>query len=68
MGGALIGGSPASAAAGCACATVTAAPVCVASLDACVAGMHGICVAPCDYKAPKMMKKKAHKAKKMKKM
>ena len=62
MGGALLTGGPASAATGCACATLTAAPVCVASIDACVAGMHGLCVAPCDYKAPKMMKK--HKAKK----
>ena len=64
MGGALLTGGPASAATGCACATLTAAPVCVASIDACVAGMHGLCVAPCDYKAPKMMKK--HKAKKKK--
>ena len=53
MGGALLTGGPASAATGCACATLTAAPVCVASIDACVAGMHGLCVAPCDYKAPK---------------
>ena len=62
MGGALVAGSPASAATGCLCATLTAAPVCVASIDACVAGMHGICIAPCDYTPPKKMKK--HKAKK----
>jgi len=62
MGGAFIGGGPASAATGCACATLTAAPVCVASIEACVSGMHGLCVAPCDYHPPKMVKKyKKHK-------
>ena len=61
MGGALLAGSPASAATGCTCATLTNAPVCVASIEACVSGMRGLCVAPCDYKAPKMAKKKAKK-------
>lgn len=64
-GSALLTGGPAQAATGCACATLTNAPVCVASIDACVAGMHGICVAPCDYHPP--MKKYRHKKKMMKK-
>ncbi len=64
-GGALVTGTPALAATGCACATLTHAPVCVASVDACVAGMHGLCVAPCDYH-PVMMKKH-YKKKAMKK-
>ena len=67
-GGALLAG-PASAEVGCACATINAAPVCVASIGQCATGMHGFCVAPCDYKAPKMAKRVRHKAKKaMKKM
>lgn len=65
MAGALIGGSPVSAATGCACATLTAAPVCVASIEKCVSGMYGLCVAPCDYKLPKMSKVKKSKMKKM---
>ncbi len=65
-GGVLLTGSPAPAATGCACATFTRAPVCVASIEACVSGMHGICVAPCDYHPP-MMKKYHHKKKAMKK-
>lgn len=68
VGGAFITGGPASAATGCACATLTAAPVCVASIKQCLSGMHGLCVSPCDYQPPKMVKKKAHKAKKAKKM
>ncbi len=68
VGGALFTGAPALAATGCACATLTKAPVCVASVDQCVAGMHGLCVAPCDYKAPKMTKKMHKSKKKMKKM
>jgi hypothetical protein len=61
-GGALISGSPASAATGCACATLTAAPVCVASIDQCLSVVHGLCVAPCDYKP--MKKVRHYKAKK----
>jgi len=66
-GSALLTGGPALAATGCACATLTSAPVCVASIDACIAGMHGICVAPCDYHPP-MKKMRHHKKKSMKKM
>ncbi|MGA7973858.1 MAG: hypothetical protein WCA36_13740 [Pseudolabrys sp.] len=65
--GMLLSGNPASAATGCACATLTKAPVCVASIDACIAGMHGICVAPCDYHPP-LKKMRHHKKKSMKKM
>ena len=65
-GGAMLPGAPALAATGCACATLTSAPVCVASIEACVSGMHGLCVAPCDYH-PVMMKKKVRHHKVMKK-
>lgn len=66
-GSALLAGSPASAdQVGCACVKLGAAPVCVASIDACVSGMGGLCISPCDYKPPKMMKKKSKKS--MKKM
>lgn len=67
-GGALLTGSPASADVGCACVKLGAAPVCVASIESCVSGMGGLCLAPCDYKAPKMAKKKAKKAMKKNKM
>ena len=63
LSGTLLTGSPASAEAGCACVKLGAAPVCVASIESCVSGMGGLCMAPCDYKAPKMVKR--HKAKKM---
>ncbi len=63
MGGALLTGSPASAAVGCSCVKLGENPVCVASIDACVSGMGGLCLAPCDYKAPKMSKKKTKKKK-----
>lgn len=63
MGGALLAGTPASAATGCMCATFTEAPFCVASIEACVADSRGICVAPCDYQPPKMMKDKMKKKK-----
>jgi len=67
-GGSLLVGSPASAdQVGCACVKLGAAPVCVASIEACVSGVGGLCVAPCDYKAPKKMSKKKAK-KKAKKM
>jgi hypothetical protein len=63
MGGALLSGSPASAATGCSCVKLGQNPVCVASIEKCVSGMGGLCVAPCEYKPPKMMKDKMKKNK-----
>ena len=56
-------GSPAQAATGCLCGQLFRAPVCTASVGACVGGLHGACVAPCDYKAPKMSKRHTKKKK-----
>lgn len=65
LGGALLTGTPASADVGCSCVKLGEKPVCVASIEACTAGMGGLCIAPCDYKAPKAMKKDKMKKKKM---
>ena len=68
-GGFLVSGSTAQAATGCACATLTAAPVCTSGISSCLA-MGGACVLPCDYKEPKMRhhrKYKHHRKMKMKK-
>ena len=62
--GSLLSGNPASAAVGCACATFSGAPACVASIDQCVSGMHGVCIAPCDYQPPKKTMKRHYKPKK----
>jgi hypothetical protein len=56
-------GSPAQAATGCLCSQLFRAPICAASVGACVGSLHGVCVAPCDYKAPKMSKRRTHKKK-----
>lgn len=58
-----VSGSPAQAATGCLCGQLFRAPVCTASVGACVGGLHGACVAPCDYKRPKMSKRHTHKKK-----
>lgn len=57
LGGALLTGSPASAEVGCACLKLGAAPVCVSSVAQCNRVMGGICIAPCDYKPPHMVKR-----------
>ncbi len=56
---ALFTGTPAQAWVGCECVKFGAPSVCVAGPLECGA-MGGICLAPCDYKAP-MMKKHHHK-------
>lgn len=63
--GALLTGGPASAELGCTCVKLGAAPVCVASIEQCVSRVGGICVAVCDYQAPKVVKKKTKAKKKM---
>jgi hypothetical protein len=40
----------------------------VASIEQCLSGVRGVCIAPCDYTPPKMVKKKMKAKKKMKKM
>jgi hypothetical protein len=64
LAGGLLSGSPAKAEVGCLCATWNKAPVCTDSVLSCTGKMSGACVAPCDYKAPKMSKMKAKKKKK----
>lgn len=66
LGGALLGGSPASAEVGCACLKLGAAPVCVASVAQCNQAIGGLCIAPCDYQPPKMVKRH-HKKRPLKK-
>lgn len=63
LAGALIGGSPANAAVGCLCATAFKAPVCTDTILTCNTKMGGACVAPCDYKKPKMSKRHSKKKK-----
>ncbi len=64
LSGALLTGSPASAETGCECVKLGAAPVCVSSIAQCNRVIGGLCIAPCDYKAPKMVKRH-YKPKKM---
>jgi hypothetical protein len=63
LAGGLLSGSPAKAEVGCLCATWNKAAVCTDNVLTCNGKMSGVCVAPCDYTAPKMskMKKKAKK-------
>jgi hypothetical protein len=56
-------GSPAQAEVGCFCARLNQGPVCTSGISACVSGLHGLCVSPCDYQAPKMSKRRVHKKK-----
>jgi hypothetical protein len=56
-------GTPAKAWVGCECVKLGAAPVCVPGVLECTA-LGGVCLAPCDYVAPKKVKK--HHKKKVK--
>jgi hypothetical protein len=58
-------GTPAKAWVGCECVKLGSAPVCVPGVLECTA-LGGVCLAPCDYAAPKKPVKHHHK-KKMKK-
>ena len=58
-------GTPAKAWVGCSCVRLGAAPVCVPGVLECT-GMGGVCLAPCDYVAPKPMHKHHHHKKKTK--
>jgi hypothetical protein len=54
--GALLSSShPASAALGCACVKLGESPMCVGSIEQCVSGIGGLCLAPCDYQPVTMM-------------
>ena len=68
LAGGLLSGSPAKAEVGCLCATWNKAPVCTDNVLTCNAKMSGVCVAPCDYTAPKMSKMSKKMSKKKKKM
>ena len=67
LGAALFSGSSAQAAVGCLCGKLGAPAVCTATITDCNFKVGGVCLAPCDYKEPKKMARKA-KAKKKKKM
>lgn len=68
LAGGLLSGSPAKAEVGCLCATWNKAAVCTDNVLTCNAKMSGVCVAPCDYTAPKMSKMSKKMSKKKKKM
>ena len=68
LAGGLLSGSPAKAEVGCLCATWNKAAVCTDNVLSCNAKMSGVCVAPCDYTAPKMSKMSKKMSKKKKKM
>jgi hypothetical protein len=53
--------TPSHASMGCLCGRLTQAPVCTSGISACVSGLRGLCVSPCDYKAPKISKGRVHK-------
>ena len=57
FGAALVTGSPARADLGCGCVKLGANPVCTATINDCVTKVGGLCLAPCVYEPPKMMKK-----------
>jgi len=61
LGVALVVGSPARADVGCGCVKLGQNPMCTATVEECVGKIGGLCLAPCDYQAPKMAKK--HKKK-----
>ncbi len=63
IGAALFSGTPAKAWVGCVCVKLGQAPVCVPGVGECL-GMGGVCLAPCDYIAPKPMHKARHHKKK----
>jgi hypothetical protein len=65
FGGALIAGTPAEAVPGCMCVKFSTAGACTPGIASCTA-MGGLCLAPCDYTAPKMTVK--HKVRHRKKM
>jgi len=64
LAGGLLSGTPAKAELGCLCATYNKAAVCTDNVLSCNAKMSGVCVAPCDYMAPKKMSKMKAKKKK----
>jgi hypothetical protein len=52
MGAALFSGTPAKAYVSCECFKIGAAPVCTATVDSCLFGRGGVCLAPCNYVPP----------------
>jgi hypothetical protein len=62
LGAALIGGTPAKADVGCACAKLGQTLTCTSGIAACNQ-KGGICVFACDYQAPKAAAKKSKKKK-----
>ena len=64
LGVALLTVAPAQAEVGCGCVKLGASPVCVASINDCMAKIGGVCLTPCDYHPPKKMAMKHHKTKK----
>ena len=61
IGAALLTGSPAKAKLGCTCLKFGSAPACTSGTTACTFKGGGICVLPCDYQRPKVVKKKMGK-------
>jgi hypothetical protein len=64
LGGFLMSGSAAKAEMGCLCTSLGKA-ACVSGISACMSSA-GVCVLPCDYTAPKSMKKSSKKMSKKK--
>ncbi len=59
MGAALFTGTPAKAWVGCECVKLGQPSVCVPGVGECLE-RGGVCLLPCDYQGPKMMKKHKH--------
>lgn len=67
FGGALFVGTPAKAELGCMCVKFGTPGACMPGIASCTA-MGGLCLAPCDYTAPKMVMKHKRHHRKHKKM
>jgi len=58
LGAALVAGAPANAELGCQCVKIGAGPMCTKDIADCTFKAGGLCLAPCEYQAPKMKHKK----------
>ena len=67
LGAALFTDTPAQAWVGCTCIKAGAPAMCAKGPVECTFGGGGVCVLPCDYTEPKMMKKRHHHRHAMKK-
>jgi hypothetical protein len=66
MAAALFTGTPAKAELGCVCVKLGSAPFCTSGVTACTVVGGGVCVLPCDFQPPKMVRHHRHRMHKKK--